>query len=253
LTAGATLQVPTNGLYHVIVDMDNNTIIIAPVDWGVNIGSGIDMEAGAFSKTSMTFTLENVEKASTGTFKYRYGNGWKIELSDGVKVNTNLGKDGGKLVPGGTDIPIERGVYTIKLTWTLAGGEISNSFTDNVTLTEELPTLNPADFVYSLIGDAIGGWGAGDDIDFAFVSKEGNNYTYEVENVTFGAGEFKVRFDHDWGKNFGLGTEDGNVFSLVNNGGNIASPNATISKVQFTFEWDEEDSVEVNPTLTLVP
>ena len=162
LTENGSLQVTESGLYHVVLDVDLKTIIIAPAGWGVRGAmNGWNFTAfpkPTFNKTEMTFTLTDVEVAMSGDFKYAYGGGWKIELNpDGnpvIKANTNLG--GAPLTPGGSNIAIERGKYKIELKWTLAKGDIKNSYTATVTKTGEVVLKFP-EHLY-MIGQDFGDW-----------------------------------------------------------------------------------------------
>jgi len=53
----------------------------------------------------------------------------------------------------------------------------------------------------SLIGDAVGGWNAGDDVDLATT----DNNLYTLTGVTLASGGLKFRQDHDWPVNWGAG------------------------------------------------
>jgi len=284
LTANGSLQVAENGLYHIIVDLNtdhalaNPTIIIAPVTFGVRgamNGWGFTaFSSPTFNQTSMTYTMTNVQVETGGGWKFAYGGGWKIilnpEVTDDnaqIRANTNLGNDAtddnlpliaNGMKPGGKNIGIDRAVYTITLTWNLKGGDVKESFVASLTKTGDLEVLDPTTFIYSLIGDAVfvdgeqTNWDA--DLDMPYVGNTGNTYTFKATNATLGDGEFKVRFNHDWAKSFGLGEQDGNVFNLVNNGSNMShSGVVTYSEIIFTFDWDAANQTEVNPTLTLVP
>lgn len=123
--------VPESGLYHVIYDQTLNKVAVARVEWGIIGGAtvagwggstALPLE-GTFSKTAMTFKATEVI-LTTGDFKFRYSNGWKIVL-DGelVRVNTNFGGAVDALVPGGDNISnTVNGYYTIKIMWTLEDG-----------------------------------------------------------------------------------------------------------------------------------
>jgi hypothetical protein len=271
LVENDVMQVQESGLYHIVLDLNKDgslsdkLIVIAPVAWGVrgamNGWGFTPLTAPAFNKTTMTYTLTDVTVETAGAFKFAYGSGWKIELNAGatplVKANTNLGADDALwLKPGGGDISIARAKYTIDLTWTLEKGAVGNSFKYTVTETGKLEALDPTTFVYSLIGDAIyndtiqSSWDY--DADFTYKGKSGNTYTYEISNIKLGVGEFKVRFGHDWSKNFGLATKTDNVLSLIFKGENITQEaEATYAKIIFSFDWVND--AETNPTLTLQP
>ncbi|MDR2816883.1 MAG: hypothetical protein LBB62_09315 [Proteiniphilum sp.] len=271
LTENGSLQVSASGLYHIVLDLNKDgllsdkLILIAPVTWGVrgamNNWNFTEFPAPAFNKTTMTYILTDVTVETSGAFKFAYGGGWKIELNSGattlVKANTNLGaNDALGLKSGGDNITINRAKYSIELTWKLEKGAISNSYSYKVTKTEDLAVLDPATFVYSLIGNAIyNGTELSDwnyDADFTYTGKTGNTYTYEISNIKLGAGNFKVRFNHDWSKSFGFVEKTGNVIKLSTSGTDIShETETTYSKVIFSFDWVND--TETNPTLTLQP
>ena len=151
---GAAMKVSTSGLYHIVLDVNLKLIVIAPVEWGVrgamNSWGFTAFPAPSFNQTTMTYKLSNVTVEMSGGFKFAYGNGWKIELSgEEVKAETNIGNDGGenndpitaKLTSGGKDIGIERAVWDIELTWTLAKGAVKEGFTAKLTKVQDLEPL----------------------------------------------------------------------------------------------------------------
>ena len=158
------MRVDKTGLYHIVLDLNKEgdllypQIVVTNVIWGVRGGLNgwgftpfEDVEVNA---QTMTWTLTDQEIAANGVFKFAYGHGWKIQLDDAgnVKANTNLGAD---CVAGGADILVNQGgKYTIKLTYTLAGGDIKNSYSYELICTEksELPTE-----LY-MIGAEFGNW-----------------------------------------------------------------------------------------------
>jgi hypothetical protein len=276
LTENGTLQVAESGLYHIVLDLNKDgllsdkLILIAPVEWGVrgamnNWGFTL-LEKPTFNKTTMTYTLRNATVEAAGGFKFAYGNGWKIELNAGgehlVKANTNLGNDTKednlalteKVAPGGGNIGIERGIYTIELKWTLAKGAIKDGYVAILTKTGDVADVPFDDAtVYSLIGSAIDGdtnWGT--DLDFTFVSNTNDHVVYQAENAALTAGEFKVRTNHNWDlPNFGFGQITIEGTTLTNGGGNFAiAEDATFSKITFEFDWASQVT---NAKLVFVP
>ena len=159
------MQVAKTGLYHIVLDLNNNAdllypqIIVAPVEWGVRGGMNgwgftAFPEPQAYSNTGITWVLEDQELAAGGKFKFAYGHGWKIQLDDAgnVKANTNLGE---KSVPGATDVAVEKGgLYKVTLNFALKGGAIENCYTYNVELTQE---STMASTMY-IIGNEFGNW-----------------------------------------------------------------------------------------------
>ncbi len=158
------MRVAETGLYHIVLDLNLEgdllypQIVVAKVIWGVRGGLNgwgfTPFDAVEVNAETMTWTLTDQEITANGVFKFAYGHGWKIQLDDAgnVKANTNLGAD---CVAGGADILVNQGgKYTIKLTYTLAGGDIKNSYSYELICTEksELPTE-----LY-MIGAEFGNW-----------------------------------------------------------------------------------------------
>ncbi len=266
LVKNASMQVNETGLYHIVIDFNKDgslpniggpqVIIVPVVEWGVRGGINVwGFTAGThseFNKTTITYTW-NVTSENANDFKFAYNHCWKINLDDAqqVKACTNFGCDtDGLLIPNGNNIPIGRGIYQIQLVWTLAGGELGDSFTYTITKTEDLPEIDPSTFIYSFIGSINGNWDT--DTDFAFVSKNGNHYVFETKGLNFAAGEFKIRVDHDWIKSFGdndmtiIGIE-----TLDNNYGNISITNPFKGSARFEFDW-VDGYREENITLTFI-
>ena len=186
MTENSTMQVAEDGLYHIVLDLNKDNklsgklIIIAPVEWGVagamNGWGFTTFTKPTFNQESMTYTMENVKVESDGGFKFKYGNGWKIQLNtlaEGadvndpgyVKANTNLGNNateddedikGNDLKPGGKNIKIARGIYTITLKWNLAQGDVKNSYSATLTKTGEVAVTYPEKLY--MVGASIGGW-----------------------------------------------------------------------------------------------
>lgn len=187
MTANTTMQVKESGLYHIVLDLNKDgklsdkLILVAPVNFGIRGGMNgwgfTELTPSAFDKSKMTLTLKDVEVTGDTEFKFAYGGGWKIQLnslSDAtgpedpryVKANTNLGNDSesdgealmpNKLKPGGKNIAIARGVYTITLTWSLTQGDIKGSFVASIEKTGESQAPEYPEHIY-MIGSSIGGW-----------------------------------------------------------------------------------------------
>jgi len=217
---GAAMQVTTSGLYHIVVDVPLNAVMIAPVQWGVRgmmNGWGFTaFPAPTFNKTSMTYTLTNVTVELGGGFKFAYGGGWKIEL-DGeiVKVNTNVGNDGGdengpltaKLLPGGENIGIQRAVWTIELTWTLAKGAVKEGYTAALTKTGDLEPLPEYPENLYVVGDGtLAGWVPANGATLYPVTQTIGMF-YGVVWLK-STGNFKFCIQKDWGGDFGKAPVD---------------------------------------------
>lgn len=211
-------SVPEDGLYHVVIDTEVGKVVVARVVWGVigaatpdGWGTSTALTESAFDKETMTFSITDMELRG-GDWKFRYSNGWKIEIDtmdvnpdNLVKVNTNYGSAVDALVAGGANIVNENpGVYDITMTWTLAGGTSAVA-----TKTADLPLTNWTDVICDAVGtgvsadnvDAIAdpsswGWGnklLADDVPV----KVGDVYTWTWTNIVLEANEgFKLRTEN---------------------------------------------------------
>lgn len=256
------MTVAESGLYHVIIDwnkdgvLEQEKIVVVPVEWGISgsmNGWGITTTSPTIhSASKIIWTWENIE-VDGGNYCFKFKNarsGWKIYLDDRyyVNVHTNLGAEGRN---GGEDILIEeRGVYTIKLVYNLAAGDIENSYSYEIIKTADHPEIDPSTFVYSLIG-TINGTSWDTDLDFNFVRKEGNHYVFEVQGLDFSAGsEFKIRVNHDWGKNFGY-------YALTISGLKVSGSDNVLVETPFKgfakLEFDWTGWSEENIVLTFYP
>jgi hypothetical protein len=163
--------VPADGLYHVILDTQTETFVIAPVPYWAIIGGATalgwsDTEmpmTGGFNQNELNFRVEGLELRA-GDFKFRYGGGWKLEIDgEDVKANTNYGGVVSgtlpnlttTLVPGGDNYSLssaQEGVYTVNMNWTVADG-----FTSSLTKTGDVEELDYPEELY-MIGASVGGW-----------------------------------------------------------------------------------------------
>ena len=254
LAENASVEVTETGLYHIVLDFNEDgnlsdvggaQCIIVPVVWGVRGAmNGWGFTAG--EKAADSYKWEwNCTIETAGAFKFAHSNAWKINLdiANLVKANTNLGAD---CLPGGADIPLERAEYKITLEFVGPAATTQESYKCTVEKTGELPVLDPSTFVYSFIGTVNGNWDT--DTDFAFVSKDGEHYVFEAKNLDLAAGEFKIRFGHDWAKNFGYGSMTIKGIDVADNGGNIVTSAAFKGSAKFEFDWD--GSAEKNVVLT---
>ena len=254
LVANATVEVPETGLYHIVLDFDEDgaladvggaQCIVVPVVWGVRGAmNGWGYTAG--EKAADSYKWEwNCTIETAGKFKFDYSGGWKIELDIAklVKANTNLGAE---CIPGGADIELDRAEYKITLEFVGPAATTQESYKCTVEKTGELEVLDPSTFVYSFIGTVNGNWDT--DTDLAFVSNEGSHYVFEAKNLDLAAGQFKIRFNHDWAKSFG--GSDLTIEGIEATGdGDITIP-AFKGSVKFEFDWD--GSAEQNKKLTFV-
>ena len=162
------MKVEKTGLYHIVLDLNNNKdllypqIIVVPVSWGVrgdcNGWGFTPFDAPAtFSNEGITWTMTNAEfKKPNTSFKFAHDGIWKLQLDDAgnVKAHTNLGTNSQN---GGENIVVDKaGYYTITLTYTLKAGTIAESFKYNVELTEESEVTAPQSMY--IIGNDFGNW-----------------------------------------------------------------------------------------------
>lgn len=255
LVENSTIEVKETALYHIVLDFDvDGTLsevggpqcIVVPAKWGVRGG----MNGWGFTPGEVVadnkWEWKDCKFETDGKFKFDYSGGWKINLdiANLVKANTNLGAG---LVPGAADIEVKRGVYTITLEFVGPAATTAESYEYNVELTQSLEAIDPSTIIYSFIGTVNGNWDT--DTDFAYVSNEGDHYVFEAKNLDFAAGAFKIRCNHDWGKNFG-----GSNMTIV---GVEASGDGDITlaapfKGSAKFEYDWNGSAETNIVLTFV-
>lgn len=278
---GTAFSVTKSDLYQVVIYEATKTIAIIPVKWQTNgLGTPDSLGlVGTFNKTTMTYKLTNVT-ADLGNFKLKSYNGWKFNMTpketveaNKVKVNCNFGAtktgdtvnpfmfDGtpNKLLQGGPDVAIafaDRGKYTVELIWTL--GE-DNSHTIKFTKTGSLAVVDPATFVYSLIGNAFNnasGVPAAWDYDLDLVydanastitdqASKAGIHVYKATNVTLIVdGAFKIRKDHDWATSYGYvassikGDTSNFISANGNDGGDIkVVAAATYTSIMFKLTW----------------
>ena len=227
------MQVAETGLYHIVLDLNNNEdllypqIVVAPVQWGVrgdlNGWGFTPFPEVTYSNTGMTWVIEGQELGVGGKFKFAYGHGWKIQLDDAgnVKANTNLGEGA---APGTTDIVVDKaGTYKITLNYVLKGGAIENSYSYNVELTKEsdLPTE------CYMTGDAFGAWTWGADgiVSLTPVNGMGGHFwTVRYLEADKGVKFSTINIKDDWSKAFGsLSTGEG--FTNDNDGNLVVAEN----------------------------
>lgn len=274
-TAATPMKVTTSGLYHIVLDLNTNgdlanpVILVAPVEWGVRGVNGDwswkKLKASAFNRTTMTFDTTFAEIPSSGIFKFSYGGGWKIQLDDAgsVRVNTNLGLD---LVQGAGDIPMPKGTdIHLKLTWKLAGGELSKSY--KMEMTGNIIIEDPATFVVGFSGSAFGSntnapaeWSDPSGPTLAVYDAANSSvtnqqtkagkYVYNITNLKMDAAkEFKVRVNGAW-----IGFDDativGETFTKKSDGNFIVGAAATYTNVKFEVTWSGTAATETKVTFT---
>ena len=233
--------VPADGMYHVAIDLVLMKAVIVPVHWGV-IGaatpggwsSSTALTDPAFSQTAMAWTLTNM-KFQKGEWKFRYSDGWKVELDTvtvvgtgliGVKINTNFGGAVSALVSGGGNIVnATPGFYTMSMAYTLGTG-----FHATTVKTGDIPLINYSTYQMGIIGNAyyksdgvtVAAWDENFGTSLPVVAGTTYTWTYTLNMI---AGEFKFRQGTDWaGKSIGYSdvTMAGPAAAnFSNNGGNF--------------------------------
>lgn len=202
--------VSEDGLYHIVIDTETGTGAIVKVDWGV-IGQATpggwsaDTKLGAptFDMSSMTWKTEGLTM-SNGEWKFRYSNGWKVEIDStvdlgdgakGVKFNTNFGGTVDALDAGGSNFNNDKsGIYTVEITWTAGAGH-----TAAITRTGDLPARDYSAVSVGLIGDGVkdGNWDG--ELFATTPAKDGDVYTWTYNAVELvNAGGFKLRTAGTW-------------------------------------------------------
>ncbi|MEA4935927.1 MAG: hypothetical protein VB102_04700 [Paludibacter sp.] len=272
-TAATPMKVTTSGLYHIVLDLNENNdlanplIIVAPVEWGVRGVNGDwgwkKMKASDFNRTTMTWDT-TFTSTNAGTYKFAYGGGWKIQLDDAglVKANTNLGVD---MVQGGADIDMPKGTnIKLTLTWTLAGGELSKSYA--MALTGNIIIEDPSTFVVGFSGSAFGSntnppadWSDPSGPTLATYSATQSNitntttkagtYVYNISNLKMDASkEFKVRYNGAWIGVNGIATMVGETFGGTDNF--VVNTAATYKTVKFEVTWTGSKASAIKVTFT---
>lgn len=266
------MKVSKTGLYHIVLDLNNNKdllypqIIVVPVTWGVRGGmNGWGFTAFPeveYSNDGMTWVLENQELAAGGKFKFAHDGIWKLQLDDAgnVKAHTNLGLDAQN---GGADIAVEKaGYYKITLTYTLKGGTIADSFSYTVECTEEsaLPTE-----MY-IIGNDFGNWKWEAESVVAMTPVNGQAGVFWAVRYMTTDTQFKFCPVKEWngdfctlGENTGFVTPDNNqveaaglylIFVDVNGAGKVAVSPAVVCGLGDAFGgWDATNGGQVPMTV----
>jgi len=206
----AKFTVAEDGLYHVIIDTELGVGAILPAKWGV-IGQATPtgwsgstaLDAPTFDFNTMIFKKENVEM-SNGEWKFRYSNGWKVQLDTtldlgdgkkGVYANCNYGGSVDALEEGGSNFMNEKGgIFTVELTWTAGAGH-----TAMLTRTGDIPARDYSAVSVGLIGDGVvdGDWNG--EKYASTPAKDGDVYTWNFNGVELNnTGGFKIRTAGTW-------------------------------------------------------
>jgi hypothetical protein len=249
--AKGAFQIDADGLYHVVIDMDLMIATVCQAHWGIigaatpaGWGESTPLMESAFDANTMTWEINDMELRG-GDWKFRYSNGWKIELdtvgTDDVKVNTNFGGATDALLPGGDNFVNDApGIYTIEMAYTLGSG-----YTATLTKTGDLPLTNWTGVVCDAVGDGVSadnpnaipdpsgwGWGnklLGDNAGVPVVNGDVYTWTWTSMIIEADAG-FKIRTENgeeppSGGANFDAGygnlDVDASSAKVIDLGGNL--------------------------------
>ena len=267
------MKVSKTGLYHIVLDLNNNNdllypqIIVVPVTWGVRGGmNGWGFTAfeapETYSNAGITWVLENQELAAGGKFKFAHDGIWKLQLDDAgnVKAHTNLGLDAQN---GGADIPVEKaGYYKITLKFALKGGAISNSYSYEIELTQEAEA--PAEMY--IIGNEFGNWDWSADSVVEMTPINGAKGEFWAVRYMTTDTQFKFCGKKEWngdfctlGENTGFITPDNNqveaaglylIYVNINDAGQVAVSPAAVCGLGDAFGgWDSTNAGQVAATV----
>lgn len=242
LEPNKTLSVANTGLYHVMFDATLNKFAISEIThWGViggatpgGWGSNQVMNlVGTLSPETNTYQVEGVI-LTVDQYKFRYSDGWKIQLSDtatmdvggeNVKVNANFGGALDALVAGGANIAnATNGVYTLSMTWVKTTGH----WTATVVKTGDYVPPTFPDMMY-LVGDATAyGWDAPTTVaaEMHKVAGGGDNVGlyWKILFIETGKG-FKISNNNWTAPNLGFAdvtSFDADGVEVIDNGGNMS-------------------------------
>jgi starch-binding outer membrane protein SusE/F len=247
----AKFTVAEDGLYHVIIDTELGVGAILPAKWGV-IGQATPtgwsgstaLDAPTFDFNTMTFKKENVEM-SNGEWKFRYSNGWKVQLDTtldlgdgkkGVYANCNYGGSVDALEEGGSNFMNEKGgIFTVELTWTAGAGH-----TAMLTRTGDIPARDYSAVSVGLIGDGVvdGDWNG--EKYASTPAKDGDVYTWNFNGVELNnTGGFKIRTAGTWddineGYSDIVGGPDAG--EIQESGGNMQAVNGGTFDIEFVID-----------------
>jgi hypothetical protein len=272
--------VPTDGMYHVVIDTELGRVVIVPVHWGIigaatpdGWGSSTQFTESAFNLNTMSWTIDNMELRG-GDWKFRYSNGWKVELDTtldvgggkkGVKVNTNFGDSPSTLVPGGANIVnADPGIYSFVFSYTLGSG-----YTATLTKTGNLPLTNWTGVVCDAVGAGVSidnpaaipdpsSWGWGNVLladGTGIPAVTGDVYTWTWTNIILEADQgFKVRTLNgvappSGGANFDAGYAALNVAAsateIIDNSGNLQATVKGSYTITLKIDAANSDSKEI--------
>lgn len=230
LKGNKAMHVNQDGMYHLVYDQSLNIVTLVPVVWGISgslNGWGwtqyYDMQVSDNGST-IEWTWNNLLFTSDTEFSFRNNYTWGIYLDDKneLRISTSLGEN---MQSNGYYIALDQpGYYTIKLLFHLASGELSNSYSYEVTFNREYDGLDYSNVALDLVGSSIADqtgaipddiWHWGNKLSMGTPTKNGDIYIWQKEHVLLNAGDgFKARYVND---NY-LGPGDISTFDIGLNG-----------------------------------
>ena len=280
------MKVDKAGMYHIVLDLNKNNdlqypqIIVVPIEsWyyrGAITDSWDDVNpkkclkptsVNNVSAEEISWVFKDVKLFPANWFKFVYSDAWKItlDIEGKVKAETSLGTDADDPTKisqrtangdaGNIYVP-ERGVYDLVLTYKLAGGRVSNSFTYTATRTADY-VLDPAEFVVGLSGSAVeSGWGDpkgtckgtynAAESNVTDATEKTGTYVFDLTGVEL-SGEFKVRVKGDWIGGSGVAISG----DLEHEGDdNVKVKNNGVYNIKITFDWDGQTVSNVKAAFT---
>ena len=216
-----TFTVPESGIYHIVIDLQTERYLIAPVSdlslYGDVVGgqmadTGIPLSEG-FDKINMVFRASGLE-LEEGEFRIRYGSGDRIKVSGSeISVSTSFGgtMTGSQgemelsMVTGGNSYQISSGnagIYLLSVNWTVGDGFSANlTETGLVSYPENLYVIG--DGISTLSGDDAWSW---DMNDYEMIPVHGRPHLFWKIVWLRGSGSLRFSPLKEWGADFGIGS-----------------------------------------------
>lgn len=214
------MQVKESAMYHIVLDnnkegdLEYPQIILQKATWGVRGG----MNSWGFTPGEETvnpdgtivYTWKDQSLAKNGEFKFASCHGWKINLDEdgNVKAEVSFGDNNG-LEVGAPNFKVEKaGLYDLTLTYKPSHGKLADSFSYEITLTQE-STMPETMYIN---GNDFGGenwdWNSPNIVEMTPVhSHEGMFWAVRYMTTTT---EFKFCAQKAWNGDFTqLGTNEG--------------------------------------------
>jgi len=250
----SAFTVPESGLYHVMLDTELEVMAIARVKWGMIGGAtpggwstDTEMTESAFDKEEISFTVAEVTMLESD-YKFRYSGGWKIYLSDDVRVNTNFGGSLDALDAGGSNIAQGTyAVYSYTITWSLEDG---TSATETYVKDGE-PLPEYPEELY-MIGASIGGWDWTANGIQMIPAHSNPHLFWKIVYVEKGVADAGVKFApaKEWVGDFGVDTDAGATAGVYGKGSSNIPDDAFAESGFYMIVVNLlEETVEVNAPL----